>query len=91
MALYFRLTIPESIRYTLDVVVDERAAIADAARYRSGRFGSARRHPQFQSRERLILPKPSFRDFCRHFGRWETGRVLLGTAASWAILDVAFV
>ena len=91
IALYFRLTIPESIRFTLDIVADERAAVADATRYRSGQFGPAPRNPELRNQERLALPQASFRGFLRHFGSWETGRVLLGTAASWLILDVAFV
>src|SRR5579862_4804278 len=41
-ALYFRLTIPETIRYTLDVNQNEKVAAADAIKYVSGRLGSAR-------------------------------------------------
>src|SRR5579862_671246 len=40
-ALYFRLTIPETIRYTLDVARNEKVAAADAVKYVSGRYGSA--------------------------------------------------
>jgi len=90
IALYFRLTIPETIRYTLDVENDEVAAVADAEYYVSGRFGQPKRTgfrgPMVERR----LPKASMRDFLRHFGRWKNGRVLLGTTVSWFLLDVAF-
>ena len=90
IALYFRLTIPETIRYTLDVENDEVSAVADAEYYLSGKLGEAKRigfHGTVRSRSR----KASIRDFIRHFGRWKTGKVLFGTAASWFFLDVAFV
>src|SRR5579859_2363848 len=41
-ALYLRLTIPETIRYTLDVNNNEKVAAADALKYTSGKLGSAR-------------------------------------------------
>ena len=42
-ALYFRLTIPESVRYTLDVERNTEYAAADALRYTKGKYGSAKR------------------------------------------------
>lgn len=35
-------------------------------------------------------PKATRRDFIKHFGKWENGKVLLGTAWSWFALDIAF-
>jgi PHS family inorganic phosphate transporter-like MFS transporter len=40
--------------------------------------------------ESLAQPKASFSDFVRHFSQWKNGKVLLGTAGSWFLLDVAF-
>lgn len=93
LALYFRLTMPETIRYTLDVLNDERRAVADAEHYASGRLGPANRRGSWYDveEEERRLPKASFHDFIRHFRRWKTGKVLLGTAVSWFLLDVAFV
>lgn len=89
-ALYFRLTIPETIRYTLDVERDARNAAADADRYTSGKYGSAKR-----GTIKIIIeggpPKASFRDFFHHFGQWKNGKVLIGTAGSWFLMDIAFV
>jgi MFS transporter, PHS family, inorganic phosphate transporter len=98
-ALYFRLTIPETIRYTLDVSRNEKVAAADAIKYVSGRHGSARLGDVGYTPDAQIIveetpngpPKASFGDFIRHFGTWKNGRVLLGTAGSWFVLDVAFV
>jgi len=92
VALYFRLTLPESIRYTLDVEVDEDAAEADADLFVSGGFGSAQRSRRRRPRRAILFPKASVPDFIKHFGTWKgTGAVLLGTSVSWALLDVAFV
>lgn len=79
IALYYRLTIAESPRYSLDVnehddvqkVADAEAVIDVAA-------------------QDIAPPKASFKDFCRHFGKWRHGKILIGTAGSWFMLDVAF-
>ncbi|CUM68369.1 uncharacterized protein PRCAT00006092001 [Priceomyces carsonii] len=79
VALYYRLTIAESPRYSLDIdenddiqkVADAEAAIDIEAK-------------------NIAPPKASFKDFWRHFGQWKYGKILLGTAGSWFMLDVAF-
>jgi len=98
-ALYFRLTIPETIRYTLDVTRNEKIAAADAIKYVSGKYGSARVGDVGYTPDAQVVveqtpngpPPASFRDFIHHFGQWKNGKVLFGTAASWFVLDVAFV
>lgn len=98
-ALYFRLTIPETIRYTLDVTRNEKVAAADALKYVSGKYGSARMGDIGYTADAQIIvertangpPKASFRDFVRHFSQWKNGKVLLGTSASWFFIDIAFV
>lgn len=40
--------------------------------------------------EGLTIPKASFRDFFHFYGQWKNGKILLGTAGSWFMLDVAF-
>ena len=103
-ALYFRLTIPETIRYTLDVSKDDKQAGADAIHYVTGRRGNATAddiekvietsaNPNegvSETRRIFVPPKASFRDFRHHFGQWKNGKVLLGTAGSWFFLDIAF-
>jgi MFS transporter, PHS family, inorganic phosphate transporter len=93
IALYYRLTIPETPRYTFDVARDVVQASVDVKAYMSGaRHGNADEITRAQAlREdspRLEVPKASVSDFCRHFGQWKYGKVLLGTAGSWFFLDV---
>jgi MFS transporter, PHS family, inorganic phosphate transporter len=97
-ALYFRLTIPETIRYTLDIAGNEKIAAADAIKYVSGKHGSAGMGDYGYTPEAQIVmepeagpPKASWHDFFHHFGQWKNGKVLLGTAGSWFCLDIAFV
>jgi MFS transporter, PHS family, inorganic phosphate transporter len=91
IALYFRLTLPESVRYTLDVRGDEISARADTTRFLSGAFGSARSNRIVRDEADLPFPKASLHNFITYFGKWRTGKVLLGTAISWLLLDVSFV
>ncbi|CCG83198.1 Phosphate:H symporter [Taphrina deformans PYCC 5710] len=97
-ALYFRLTIPETIRYTLDVEGDETTATKDAIQYVSGSMGAAKltvdeeaaAMRNRQVRNPTAPPKASWSDFFRHYSKWRNGKVLLGCAGSWFVLDVAF-
>lgn len=95
IALYFRLTIPETPRYTFDVQRDVEQAVADAAKYTQGKHGSstvdAITHAQsVEAGQVLSVPKASWKDFFRFYARPRNGLVLFGTAFSWFTLDVAF-
>lgn len=79
IALYYRLTIAESPRYSLDV--DENDQLQKVA--------DAEAAIDVEARE-IAPPKASFKDFWRHFGQWKYGKILLGTAGSWFMLDVAY-
>lgn len=37
---------------------------------------------------KVEVPKASWKDFWRHFSKWQNGKVLIGTAWSWFALDV---
>jgi PHS family inorganic phosphate transporter-like MFS transporter len=94
VALYYRLTIPETPRYTFDVARDVEKAHVDAAAYLDGKAGGnpdeiTRVTAMVESAAALETPKASFGDFCRHYGQWRHGKVLLGTAGSWFFLDVS--
>jgi len=87
IALYFRLTIPETPRFTMDI---ERN-IAHAARdiemmYTSnaGLYSSDRN----QAIQQIEAPRASRKDFFKHFARWGNAKVLFGCAWSWFVLDV---
>jgi len=40
--------------------------------------------------EQLAVTKASFGDFVKFYGKWKNGKILLGTAGSWFVFDVAF-
>ena len=95
IALYYRLTIPETPRYTFDVARDVEKGSEDTRAYfenrSEGRPDEIRRIETFRAAEsNLETEKASFGDFFRHFSQWRYGKVLLGTAGSWFLLDVAF-
>lgn len=95
IALYYRLTIPETPRYTFDVARDVEKAGEDTKAYiqgkAEGRPDEVRRATIIADSEgRLETPKASWGDFVSHYRQWKFGKVLLGTAGSWFFLDVAF-
>ncbi|KAG8794433.1 Inorganic phosphate transporter pho84 [Ceratobasidium sp. 428] len=87
ITLYFRLTMPETPRFTMDVERNVRQASQNVSTFLT--TGSHIIDPD-AAVERVEAPKASRRDFARHFGQWKNGKVLLGTAYSWFALDVAF-
>ncbi|KAF2166336.1 hypothetical protein M409DRAFT_23528 [Zasmidium cellare ATCC 36951] len=95
IALYFRLTIPETPRYTFDVSRDVVKGGSDVKAYLSGTAEGipdeiTRVTTMRESAPQMEIPKASFGDFFHHIGKWKYGKVLLGTASSWFLLDVAF-
>jgi len=93
IALYYRLTIPETPRYTFDVARDVEKAGQDVEAYMAGKFEG---HPddiqrvqgRIAGQEQMTVPKASFKDFLQYYSQWKNGKVLLGTAGSWFLLDV---
>lgn len=98
MALYYRLTIPESPRYSLDVQNDINLGTAEVSRFLAGELGEAEQEELDVLKKTGVevdnidttQKKASFSEFRAHFSQWKYGKILLGTAASWFILDVAF-
>ncbi|KAF7361014.1 Inorganic phosphate transporter PHO84 [Mycena sanguinolenta] len=80
LALYFRLTIPETPRFTLDIERNILRAENDIR-------GALTPDRLARSWDELFLradaPRPTRRDFRRYFGQWKNLRVLIGTAYSW--------
>lgn len=92
-ALYFRLTIPETPRYTRDVSLDAVRARADALAYLKGRRAGdveTEQSVRAEIRRRSIGAKAPMADFWHHFNQWKYGKILLGTAGSWFFIDIAF-
>lgn len=95
IALYYRLTIPETPRYTFDVSRDVVKAGSDVKAYLSSAPEGipdeiTRVNEMRDSAPRMEIPKASWSDFIHHYGQWKYGKILLGTAGSWFFLDVAF-
>jgi len=87
IALYFRLTIPETPRFTMDVERNYNQAQQDVdAMLTSGKFGV---DPDSVI-QRVESPKASWKDFWAHFSQWKNGKTLIGTSYSWFALDIAF-
>lgn len=86
VALYFRLTITETPRFTMDVRRNVRQANMDINTFLTPN-SSAVDVPS--TTQRVQPPKPSRKDFIRHFSHWGNLRVLIGTAYSWFALDVS--
>ncbi|PFH62810.1 hypothetical protein XA68_11822 [Ophiocordyceps unilateralis] len=95
IALYFRLTIPETPRYTFDAARDVEKAEDDVAAYLNGKPSGehdpvSRVATQAAAVESLDVPKASWADFLHHYSQMKNLKLLLGTAGSWFCLDVAF-
>ncbi|KAF7932576.1 uncharacterized protein EAE98_003875 [Botrytis deweyae] len=95
VALYYRLTIPETPRYTFDVARDVEQAQLDVEAYIAGK---AEGHPDEIARvqglqagkSQIKIPKASWSDFVAYYSQWKNGKILFGTAGSWFLLDVAW-
>lgn len=93
-ALYYRITIPETPRYTFDVVHDVEKADRDINSFLSkskGEIDIVRQARLLKvAGPSLTTPAASWRDLGSYFGCWENAKVLLGTTLSWMLLDLAF-
>jgi PHS family inorganic phosphate transporter-like MFS transporter len=85
IALYFRLTIPETPRFTMDIERNVAQATQDINNVLS--TGGFYVDPDAVV-QRVQAPRATRKDFLRHFGKWENGKVLFGAAYSWFALDV---
>lgn len=75
VALYFRLTLPETPRFTMDVERNIKQASTDVDAFlASGHYV----HDSTPAHEVVVeAPKATLKDFCRHFGQWKNGKVLV--------------
>ena len=85
VALYFRLTLPETPRFTLDVERNIAQAAADV-----DGFLHTGKYTHEKSNVVVNAPVASKADFLAHFSKWDNFKVLFGCSWSWFALDVAF-
>jgi PHS family inorganic phosphate transporter-like MFS transporter len=85
ISLYFRLTIPETPRFTMDIERNVLQAVEDIE---SVLTGNKFLNDPDAVVQRADAPRATKRDFHSHFGKWENLKVLIGTSYSWFALDV---
>ncbi|KAF2867200.1 major facilitator superfamily domain-containing protein [Massariosphaeria phaeospora] len=93
-ALYYRLTIPETPRYTFDVLYDVEKASMDARKYRYGKEGNTV-NPVTQAQSRRDMakyktPRPTIMEVLRFYSEKRNALKLFGTSMAWFFLDLAF-
>lgn len=86
IALYFRLTIPETPRFTMDIERNINQASADIEIL----LDVNNPPPQEQDIIRIETPRGTLSDFIAHFSQRSNFQVLFGAAYSWFALDIAF-
>ncbi|KAI0709941.1 inorganic phosphate transporter [Earliella scabrosa] len=88
VAIYFRLTIPETPRFTMDIERNIRQATSDVDALLS-RTEVYTVDPDALT-QRVQARQATKHDFRDYFSKWENLKVLIGTAYSWFALDIAF-
>lgn len=91
-ALFYRLAIPETPRFTFDVTRDIVKADKDVRTYLRKREETGTRVPLYTPPIQVgtpeFGPKASWSDFYSHYSQWKHGKVLLGTTTSWLFLGI---
>ncbi|KAI0833658.1 phosphate transporter [Trametes gibbosa] len=93
VALYFRLTIPETPRFTMDVERNVLRAARDVESIvaaGAGRDGADEDEDLGNGGRRVRAPRASRRDFVAYFSKRENLVPLLGMCYAWFAIDVAF-
>jgi len=85
IALYFRLTIPETPRFTMDIERNINQASTDVKNILA--TGNSAVDPDAVI-QRAQAPKASWADFRKYFSQWKNLKILIGTSYSWFALDV---
>ena len=89
IALYFRLTIPETPRFTMDIDRNIGRAARDIRNVLTTNVYTPYVDDDAIHDARVTAPSASSRDFIAHFSRLENFKVLFGTSYSWFALDVS--
>jgi PHS family inorganic phosphate transporter-like MFS transporter len=86
IALYYRLTIPESPRYTADVELNVHKALCHTEKV----INKETRPLEINSINPIVKPN-TWKDFREYFFRsCKNFRILFGTCICWFLLDIAF-
>lgn len=88
IAIYFRLTIPETPRFTMDIERNILQATSDVDALLNREEGYTV-DPEMLT-QRVQARQATRHDFGFYFSQWANLKVLIGTAYSWFALDVSF-
>ncbi|KAI9851420.1 MAG: Inorganic phosphate transporter pho84 [Thelocarpon superellum] len=96
VAVFFRLTIPESPRYTLDVVQNGQQAVTDAQGFFMSREDAPQDSLQLTAHDlpseesAMVLPEQSWADAKEYFLVQGNIKTLIATSVTWMLLDLPF-
>ncbi|KAI9328601.1 major facilitator superfamily domain-containing protein [Obelidium mucronatum] len=87
-AVYFRLTIPETPRFTVDVIGDTDKASSDIEKVLS--MNNVSNVASNWNHDEIATAKVAVKqgDFGTYFGQWRNMKTLIGTAYCWFALDL---
>jgi PHS family inorganic phosphate transporter-like MFS transporter len=85
VGLYFRLTIPETPRFTMDIELNLQKAFDDIDKVLTPHHFERTENGMIG---RVELPRASIRDLVKYFSEWPNLKVMIGTCWSWFALDV---
>ncbi|KAJ3081526.1 Inorganic phosphate transporter pho84, partial [Physocladia obscura] len=92
-AIYFRMTIPETPRFTVDVIGDTEKANSDVEKVLSmngvSNISSAWDQTEIAT-AKVSVKTNSLKEFRAYFGQWRNAKTLIGTAYCWCALDIAW-
>ncbi|KAK9765406.1 hypothetical protein K7432_006300 [Basidiobolus ranarum] len=91
--VWFRLNMPESPRYTMEVKGDTEKAARDLQLVLGEQNKEIDEHDNFEDEKIGQAVPATFAQedsFTQHFCKWKNLKVLLGTSLSWFFLDIAF-
>ncbi|KAJ8521094.1 hypothetical protein ONZ45_g2138 [Pleurotus djamor] len=88
IALYFRLTIPETPRFTLDVERNIYRGTRDV--HHLTESGHLFDSDASRTIGRFDGPKATWSDFSEYFSQWRNLKILVACAYSWFALDIAY-
>jgi PHS family inorganic phosphate transporter-like MFS transporter len=83
VAIYFRMTISETPRYTIEINDDVDKAVKDVECVLNQKYVRNEKKSE-------TTKKATFREFITYFSKWKRFKVLFATSISWFCLDVGF-
>ncbi|CAD8085486.1 unnamed protein product [Paramecium primaurelia] len=90
VAIYFRMTIPETPRFTMDIKGDAGKAKKNVQQILKNNSNDISEDNTSLDDNKQKIQKPTFYELKRYLSKWRNGKILLGTAMTWFALDIGF-